>query len=143
MNQRWRRIGISDNSIITSILLADLLGFLVWVLIGAFSGSPMWWLLRALLDLVHASLLFDLGFLLLLWCLAVGIFRKSALKKSGEDAWTGPGTLLLLLVIVLVSLWFVEPKWMAFPASTLPHVPLEAASWRFVFPTGCATRSHS
>ncbi len=44
------------HAIIASILFADLLGVLIWVLIGAFSGPPMWWLLRAFLHLLHASL---------------------------------------------------------------------------------------
>ncbi len=127
------------HSSIASILLADLLGVLVWVLIGAFIWPPIWWLLRALLHLLHASLLFDLAFLFLLWCIGVAGFREGVLKKSEADAWAVPGMLIFLLVIAVILLWFLKPNWMAIPAPLFSHVPLEAASWRFTFvPQGAA-----
>ena len=112
------------HAIIASILIADLLGVLLWVLIGAFSGPPIWWLLRAFLHLVHASLGFDLVLILVLGCVASRFFLES---------WAIPGTLMVLIVVIACVLWLLQPGWMAIPSPIPAFVPREAPSWRLVF----------
>lgn len=112
------------HAIIASILVADLLGVLIWVLVGAFGGPPIWWLLRAFVHLVHASLGFDLVLILVLGCIASRFFLES---------WVIPGTLIVLIVVMACLLWLLQPGWMAVPSPIPAVVPREAPSWRLLF----------
>ena len=112
------------HAIIASILVADLLGVLIWVLLGAFSGPPIWWLLRAFVHLLHASLGFDLVLILVLGCVASQYFLRS---------WVIPGTLMVFIVVITCVLWLLRPGVMAIPSPIPAFVPRETPSWRFLF----------
>ena len=112
------------HAIIASILTADLLGVLLWVLLGAFSGPPIGWLLRAFVHLLHASLGFDLALILVLGCVASHYFLRS---------WVIPGTLMVVIVVITCILWLLRPGVMAIPSPIPAFVPREAPSWRFLF----------
>lgn len=124
----FRRI-TGAHAIIASLLLADLAGFLLAVLIGALIGSPFWWLLHPIAHLLHISLLFAIGLILMILIFLFAYFRWVVVKKTRADAWAGPGTLIFLIGAVLLVLFILEPAWMRIPASTIPNVPLEAFSW--------------
>ena len=112
------------HAIIASILVADLLGVLLWVLISALGGPPIWWLLRAFVHLLHASLGFDLALILVLGCVASQYFLRS---------WVIPGTLMVFIVVITCVLWLLRPGVMAIPSPIPAFVPRETPSWRFLF----------
>ena len=112
------------HAIIASILVADLLGVLIWVLLGALGGPPIWWLLRAFVHLLHASLGFDLILILVLG----GVASRSFLQS-----WAIPGTLMVFIVVITCVLWLLRPGWMTVPSPIPAFVPREAPSWQLLF----------
>ena len=71
-------------AIMSSLLLADLAGFLLTLLIGILIGSPIWWLLRIIAHLFHASIVFDIGLILILLCYAIGAFGNASSEKTAR-----------------------------------------------------------
>lgn len=134
------RRGTGAHGIIAQLVLADLIGFVVWVLIGAFIGPPLWYVVRALLDLLHASLLFDFWLILTIVCLATGRYRQRSLHKAADDAWGGASLVIILSGAAIAVIWLAHSAWMRIPAGAIPAVPLEPiTSWKLVLvPQGAA-----
>ncbi len=82
-SKAFRRL-TGAHAIMSSVVLADFAGFLLTLLIGVLMGSPIWWLLHVVAHLFHASLVFDIGLILILLCSAIGRFRQHTLRKSTE-----------------------------------------------------------
>ncbi len=117
------------HAIIVSLLLADLAGTTVWLLIGAFIWPPLWWLVRLCVSLFHASLIFDVGIVLIAASLATGIIRRRVLKKNGDDAWGYPAMLIILTGGTLLLLFLVKTTWMSIPAPAILAFPREPFPW--------------
>jgi hypothetical protein len=121
------------HTVIVSILFADFTGLLIATLIGALIGSPTWWLFRAIADLFHASLTFDIGFILCLFCFTIGQFRQRKLKKDIESSWGCAGPLIFGLIFAMVLLFLVKTEWMTIPARIIPTFPLETFQENLTF----------
>ena len=116
------------HAIMVSLLLADLFGMLLTMLIGAVIGPWLWALVYLGAPLLHASLLLDIGIVLIAACLAIGILRQRVQKKSAGDAWGCTGSLIVGLVAVLLLLYLIETSWMTIPAP-VPAITPEPVSW--------------
>jgi len=112
------------HGIIASILFADLLGMLLWVLLAAFLWPPIWWLLRAGLYLLHASLVFDVAFILFLSCFAIYLF-----SPVGKIV----ALLMVLIVMVFLLIGLLKPEWLVIPSPIPAFVPHEVPSWHLLF----------
>lgn len=117
------------HTILTSLLLADLAGVLIWIVIGMLIVAPIAWILHVLAYLVHASLVLDIGSIIILLCIANGLQRRHLLKKNADDAWEKSATLILLACAVLVLLFFFKKDWLMIPATAIPAVPLQSFPW--------------
>lgn len=127
------------HAIVASLLFADLVGTLINLLFGALIGPPVWWLLRGFLHLFHASLVLDIGSILILLTCAVGIFQRSVLKRNADTAWGCCGILVLLNLAAPLLLFLVKPQWLTIPAPGVPDTHMEAISLKLMFiPQGAA-----
>lgn len=120
------------HEIIASLVLADLIGFLIWLLIGAIAGPPLWYLLRAFLRLFHDHLLLDLWLIMIVVCSSIGRYRRRSLHMTPDEAWGG---LILLMVItgaILAGIWLLIPSWMTMEADVIPAIAVEPLSWKLV-----------
>lgn len=133
------RRNVGAHSIIAQLVLADVIGALIWTLLGALIWPPTWWLPHALLHLLHASLIFDIGLVVILACLGIGLFRQRVLQQQKEDAWGTTGPIIFLVAAALLILWLIRSDLMTIPARIVPSIPLEAPSWRLILlPQGAA-----
>ena len=121
------------HAIITSLLLADLAGLLLWLLIGAFAGPPLWWLIRFCVFVLHKSLGLSIGLVLILFCLAIGMIQQRLMKKKTEDAWAAPALIIALIITVFILLTLVKTAWVRIPAPVIPNLTLEMVPWLFSF----------
>ena len=117
----------------SSVVLADLAGFLLTLLVGIFIGAPIRWLLHVIAHLFHASIVFDIGLIFILLCYTIGSFRQRVLKKNSEAAWGCVRILIFFTGAVLLILAFVKSDWIAIPASIIPTTPIEPFSWSLSF----------
>lgn len=117
------------HAILVAVLLADLVDFLIWLLIGAIAWPLCWWFARLVVSMLHASLIFDVILVLILLCFGIGLLRRHLLNKNAEDAWGIPALLIIVLVATLVLLILVEPTWMRIPAPTIPAIKAGPFPW--------------
>ncbi len=117
------------HGIIASILFADLLGMLLWVLLAAFIWPPIWWLLRAGLYLLHASLVFDVACVLFLCCFAMCLL----LLIQRASAWIIPAILMVLILGGVILIGLFNPAWLVIPSPIPAFVPHEVPSWHLLF----------
>jgi hypothetical protein len=132
ISKAFRRL-TGAHAILSSVLLADLAGFLPPLLIGLLMGSPIWWFLHVIAHLLRISLVFDIGLLLILLCYLIGRFRQHILRKNSDDAWGCVGTLMVLIGVVLLILIIFKSNWMTFPAHIIPNTSIETFSLNLSF----------
>jgi len=124
----FRRV-TGAHAIIGSLLLADLFGTVFWILLGALAWPPVWWFLRLWVHLLHASLLFDIGIILILVCLGIGTVRQRVQHKSEDSAWGCVSLCIVGLLATLLILFFADVSWMRIPAPGIPATTLEPFPW--------------
>jgi hypothetical protein len=132
VSKAFRRL-TGTHAIMSSLLLADLAGFLLPLLIGILMGSPIWWFLHVIAHLLHISLVFDIGLLLILLCYVIGRFRQHILRKNSDDAWGCVGILMFLIGAALLILIIIKSAWMTLPAHIIPNMPIEPFSLNLSF----------
>jgi hypothetical protein len=127
----FRRI-TGAHAIIASLVLADLFGFVIWLGIGTMAGPPLWYVVRALAHLFHASLFLDLWLIAMIVCISIGRYRRHSLHMPREEAWGGLSVFMVISGAVILVIWLVKSDWMAIPAGIIPAVPLESLSFKLV-----------
>ena len=138
MPKAFRRV-TGAHGIMAQLVVADLVGILIWAIFGAIVGPPIWYVLRALSLLFHASLLLDLWFILLIICLAIGRYRRRSLHLSSDEAWGGVTLIIMVSGAAVAVIWLIHAAWLRIPAKVIPPVHLEPVSWRLVLvPQGAA-----
>lgn len=120
------------HAILAAVLLADLAGFLFWLVMGAFAWPLCWWLVRLGVSRLHASLILDIGIVLLLGCFLIGI-TLHLLKKDAEAAWSVPVVLIIVQGAVLALLFLIEPALMRIPARAIPVITAGPFPWPLPF----------
>lgn len=121
------------HAILISLLLADLVGMLFWLFVGAIIGPLGWWLAQVFVFLLHASLLLDVWIVLLVACCAVGVLRRYLLNKQRDDAWGCAGSLIILLITAFLLLFLLKPAWLTIPAPAVPATQLPLFPWPLRF----------
>ncbi len=116
------------HAILVAVLVADLAGFLTWLVMGAFAWPLFWWVARLCASRLHASLLLDVGIVLILACILIGAIRH-VLTKHAEEAWSVPAPLIVVLIAALVLLFLVEPTSLRIPASAIPVINAVPFPW--------------
>jgi hypothetical protein len=127
----FRRV-TGAHAIIFQIVLADLVGFLFWLLAGAIIGPPTWWIIRDFLRLFHASLFFDFWLLITVCCLMAGYYRRHSIRLLPDSAWAGPAMIIVFTGVLLIGIWLLKPDWIAIPARVVPTFALEPIVWKLV-----------
>lgn len=92
------------HAIIAQLLLADLVGIMIVLFLGATIGMPLWWLLQWIGLLYQGSLVIDIAVILILTFLIMGLIRHHLLDINPTDAWVAP-TLIIVLIITLSLIW--------------------------------------
>ena len=131
-SKAFRRL-TGAHAMMSAVVLADLVGFLLTLLVGMFIGAPVRWLLHVIAHLFHASIVFDIGLIFILLCSTIGSFRQRVLKKNSEAAWGCAGMLIFFIGAALPILALVKSDWMTLPASIIPTTPIEPFSWNLSF----------
>lgn len=129
--QVFRRM-TGAHGIIASLLLADLFGFLIWLLIGAAAGPPLWYVLRAVARLFHDHLLLDLWLIMMLVCYWIGVYRRRSRHMPRWEAWGKLSVVMVISGAVLLIIWLLKADWMAIPAGVIPAVAVEPITWKLV-----------
>ena len=119
----------SAHAILAALILSDLAGTFLWLLLGTFLSDPIWWTLRFLAHLGHASLLLDVASILLLLCVSIGLMRRHLLNMPSSEAWPWPITLILGLIVLFLITWLLKKEWIALPASAIPAIPISPLRW--------------
>ena len=120
------------HGVIVQLVGADLVGVACWALAGAIVGPPLWYVVRAMVLLLHDSLLADLWFLLVLVCIAAGRYRRRSLHKSSDEAWGVVTLVIIASVAAVVMIWLLHAAWLRIPAASIPAIHLETVTWRLV-----------
>jgi hypothetical protein len=122
------------HAIIFQIVLADLVCFLIWLLIGSVIGPPIWWSIRLFLRIFHVSLALDLWGIAVFVAYWIGRYRRRSLYMPEERAWGGVSLFIVLATAMLLVIFLVKTAWIiALPASAVPVFPLEPVTLRLVF----------
>lgn len=128
------------HEILASLALAEALNLLMMVLLGTWVTPIAWWGLKFVGRWFHGSILFDIGFLLFVVCLARGLTRQHQLRKifdknkTAADAWDSPGVFMLLTVFLIIVLRLLPWGWMDIPVPLIPTYPLEPIPWPPIHP---------
>ncbi len=117
------------HAILVSLALADLLGVLIWLFAGALLTPPIWWILQGIIPLLHASLLLDIGIVLILACVAIGLLRQHVQKKSADEAWGCAGPLVVLLITALLLIALLKISWMTISSPVPAITPQPIHGW--------------
>ncbi len=122
-----RSIGV--HGILVSLLLADLGGVLFWLCIGGLVVLLLWWLVQSLAPVLHASLLLDVSLVLVLACVAFGLFWQFIGHKRAQEAWRGSAPLIILLITALLLVALLRPAWMTIPSPIPAIAPQLLLDW--------------
>lgn len=126
-----RETGTHD--ILVELGLADLVGLLFALLLGALFGAllvpPVRWLLLVCLTILHASLLLDIAALVIVCCLANAVLHEWVMHKEANTAWGCTFVLFLGVLVASLILFFVKRSWLTIPSPVFPPVILSPPSW--------------
>lgn len=124
------RRSIGAHGILLSLLLADLGGVLFWPCVGGLVVVFLSWLVQVLVPVLHARLLLGVNLVLVLACVAFGLFWQFIGHKRAKEAWRGPGPLIILLITALLLVALLQPAWMTIPSP----IPAMAPQWLLDWP---------
>ena len=130
---RALRRSTGAHAVLVLLVLADLVGALLALVLGALFGAllepPARWLVQASRVVLHASLPLDIAALVILCYLANAILRQYVQNKDAEFAWGCTIVLFLVVAVSAVILFFAKHAWIAIPSPVFPPAELTPLSW--------------